>query len=260
MGRILLALAVGALLAACGDGDTTARDQPEDDPTIRAGEYVVTDLTEAGEPRATVPGSEIRIRFEDGALRLNAGCNHLFGDYTLVGDRLTVGQVGGTEMGCPPPLMDQDAWLADVLQRPITVGTDPLTLTAGDVVLTLTPREEVSPDRPLVGTTWTLDGLIDGKTASSLPMGVEPPTLRLEADGSATFHTGCNGAGARYEVQGDQVTWIDPVQTLIACQDARGELERHVTAVLDGPTAWSIKERRLTITKGGKGLMYVARR
>lgn len=235
-------------------------DDPDDGPRL-AGEYVVTAATEGGETHAFVPGSQVRLTFEDGALKANAGCNHLFADFRLEGDRLEVGPVGGTEMGCSPELMAQDSWLSGVLTGSLTVTTEPLALTKGEVVLELTPRAEVSPDLPLVGTTWTLNGFIDGETASSLPMlpsGSTPPTLELKADGTAGWGTGCNGAGSRYEVNGGQVTWIEPVQTLMACEDARGEVERHVTAVLEGATTWSVKERTLTITKGDKGLTYVA--
>lgn len=159
MGRILLALAVGVLLAACGDGDTTARDEPDDDPTIREGEYVVTAVAQAGEPRPLVEGSRMRVRFRAGTMTVNAGCNHLSSDYDLVGDELRLGPMAGTEMGCPKPLMDQDEWLAEVLAQPVTVGNDPLTLTAGSVVFTLewqgeNPPPATDPD----GSTSSTDG------------------------------------------------------------------------------------------------------
>lgn len=145
-----LVLAAGVLLAACSGGGTTARDEPADGPVvIPEGEYAVTSVEEGGEPRPLVEGSEIRMRFRDGTLNVHAGCNHLFGDYVLAGDELTVGQIGGTEMGCAPALMRQDDWLADVLARPITVAQAPLTLTAGDVVLTLellAPNSSPVPD------------------------------------------------------------------------------------------------------------------
>jgi heat shock protein HslJ len=153
MGRILLAVGVVVLLAACGDGDTTARDQPADGPTIPEGEYVVTSVEQAGEPRALVSGSRMRLRFRDGTMSVNAGCNHLSSDYDLVGDELRLGPMAGTEMGCPQPLMDQDDWLAGVLAETVTVGNDPLTLTSGDVVFTLEltatdPSSASDPDEP----------------------------------------------------------------------------------------------------------------
>lgn len=134
------------VLTACTDGGETRAtdDAARPSVTVQEGEYVVTDVEQAGRPRPLVEGSTMRVRFQDQTMTVHAGCNHLSSDYELEGSTLRLGPMAGTEMGCPEPLMEQDAWLADVLRRPVTVGEDPLSLAAGDVVFVL----RRAPGRP----------------------------------------------------------------------------------------------------------------
>ena len=94
---IVLAAAM-LLISSCGDdGDsdpqTTGRTVPDLDGTS----WIASAITEAGRPRALVPGSELRVDFADGAVSINAGCNHLGGSYTLSEDaELATGPMEGT--------------------------------------------------------------------------------------------------------------------------------------------------------------------
>ncbi len=60
-----------------------------------------------------VPDSVIRISFEDGSVSINAGCNTMFGAYTVDGDVLSAPTLAMTEMACDPALMEQDTWISD---------------------------------------------------------------------------------------------------------------------------------------------------
>ena len=62
-----------------------------------------------------VPGSEIEMRFKDGSLSVNAGCNTLFGGASIEGDDLVVPALASTRKGCEDALSRQDAWLTDFL-------------------------------------------------------------------------------------------------------------------------------------------------
>lgn len=251
---MLVALLLLVTASACGTEVSPGSAPTGDD---LAGSYVVTAVTEGGERRDLVPGSEIRLTFTDGTLGLHAGCNHLSGEYTLDGDRLRVGGIGGTEMGCPKPLMEQDQWLAGLFEGTVKVGHDPLTLTAGDVVLTLTPREEASPDRPLVGTRWVLDGLVGGDAVSSVPAG--PKVVLSLRDRSAEITGLCNGWSAETTVADGAISWAPGMRTLMACADERRQrLDNEVSALLAGRTAYEIEERTLRVTRGGRGLVFVA--
>lgn len=255
--RQVAALAAVALAAGCGaetgDGDADARSGGR--TPIEGRTLVVTKVTDAGRPHEIVPGSQIRLELSDGSLRLHAGCNHLSGDYEIDGDTITVGPVGGTEMGCPPTLMAQDTWLAGLFAEPVAVGESPLTLTAGDVVLELADRESVSPDVPLTGSAWQLESLGNGGSVSSVPSGVRAELVIAE-DGSVRLETGCNQATGTVEVDGDVISWGALAVTRKGCADpAAGAVERQVLGVLAGDTTYRIEEQSLTITNRDAGTL-----
>lgn len=257
--KIWLTVPVVALaLAGCGeksDDDATPR-SGDSGPTLE-GVYVVTAITDGGSKHWPVDGSEIRLTFESGTLGMHAGCNSMSGDYTLEGDQLTVGPVGGTEMGCVEELMRQDTWLAGLFAEPVTVGEDPLTLTAGDVVLTLADRESVSPDRPLADSRWVLDGIIEGDSVSSVPAG--PDVVLTFTEGTASVVGLCNGLGSDVDLADDRIVWDQSgwARTQMACEDpARQQLDTTVSTFLTGPTAYEIEERTLTLTHGEQGLVF----
>lgn len=252
---VAAAITLAAALAGCGQPVDDA--DPRSSGSAPSGEYVVTDVTDGGKPRALVPGSEIRLSFRDGQLGARAGCNHLSAAYEIDGDVLTAGPMGGTEMGCPAPLMEQDTWLAGLFAEPVRLGDDPLTITAGEVVLTLVPREQAAPDRPLAGTRWVLDGVVQGDAVSSVPGG--PDVVLVLAGTTATITGLCNGWSADVAVGNGAVTWTPGMRTLMACADeARNQLDTDLSALLTGRTAYDIEERTLRLTRGESGLVFRA--
>jgi heat shock protein HslJ len=258
--RLGVALAL-LVLTGCGDrgaGGSTGRTDLHLDGTS----WIATSVTEDGADRPLVAGSTLRVDFSDGSIAVNAGCNHLHGDYRLTGDRLAVGALASTEMGCDQPLMDQDAWLSrTVLATPLTatVSGDTLTLSRPGLELVLTDRRVASPDVPLQGTTWQLDGIREGDAISTVPAGVRRPTLTIEPDGTVVLHTGCNSGGGTATVHGSTITFGPVITTKMACADPAGrQTEVAVLAVLDGAVTWSISERSLRLTHGDRGLVYRA--
>lgn len=191
-------LLVAALaLAGCGaPGDAagpstadSAADAPL--PDMLAGR---TFLSTSATGRELAPGSRVTLSFgDDGSVGANAGCNHLGGAPAWDGDVLTVPEMYMTEMACEQPLMDQERWLADLLTAGATValsGND-LTLAGGGVTLDLVDRTVADPDRPLAGTTWTLDGIVSGTgdsgAVSSAPQDFTV-TLRVGQDRLDVFN------------------------------------------------------------------------
>lgn len=259
---------LGLVLLSCGDGDGSdvASSDPGTDSASLEATYVVTGVTEGGAPRALVKGSEIRLRFEKGRLGVTAGCNTMGGTYTLDGTRLTVSDLSMTEMGCDSPLMEQDTWVAGLFTRAVQLTTGPdASLISGDVVLALTDREVVSPDKPLVGTRWVLDTLVDGDAASSLPQGSSgylTLTTKTRYDTSVPCGT---SQGGRYSVEGDRITFTSSSAGIADCfgtnPDVEGDnglVSEAFRSVLGADVRWSIEENRLTITRGDRGLGFTA--
>jgi heat shock protein HslJ len=125
----------------------------------------------------------------------------------------------------------------------------------GDTTLTLRDREVAQPDKPLEGTTWIADTLIDGDAASSVP---EDPKVYLRfVDGKVEGSDGCNGVGGEMQIAPGSVDFPEVTTTAIACgapgvQGAFGGLfGKTVTVELDGD--------RLTLTApSGTGLGFRA--
>jgi heat shock protein HslJ len=247
------------VLAGCGD-DGGSGATGRTDLRLDGTSWIGTKITQDGADRPLVAGSTLRVDFSGRSISAVAGCNHLHGDYTLSGDRLEVGTLASTEMGCDQALMDQDAWLSGtVLAAPLTAKVDghTLTLSRPGLEVVLTDRRIASPDVPLQGTAWQLDGIRDGDGVSSVPGGVRRPTLTIETDGTVVLHTGCNSGGSTATVDGSTIPFGPVITTKMACLDKAGQqTERAVLDVLDGSVTWSVTEQTLTLTKGNRGLVY----
>ena len=148
-------LAAAALLAVtltgCGDEEP---DTMAEDDAAPAARLSLDDLDGRAFASVRVDGhqlvrdTQVRLGFDGDALQANAGCNHLFGTLALEGDTLTTSNLGGTEMGCPDGLADQDAWLSEFLAAGPEVALDgeTLTLSKDGVVIELVEQEV--PDQP----------------------------------------------------------------------------------------------------------------
>lgn len=54
---------------------------------------------------------------EAGRVAGNSSCNRFFGSYTLMQDRIALGQLGGTRMACAPAVDEQEMRYLDALQK-----------------------------------------------------------------------------------------------------------------------------------------------
>lgn len=256
----VLALTILAALSGCGDetGSGSVGGTVDEQPDGTT--YVVTGVTEDDVPRPLVPGTEVRVGFDDGRLTVTAGCNTMSGTYTLDGTTLSVEPMSMTEMGCDPDRMAQDTWLAGLFAAPVQLVTGPRpTLTSGSTVLALADRRTVSPDLSLVGTKWLLDSI--GSTGASGSVSSVPGGVVASAtfeDGQVLTFDGCNGGSAPLTVDGDRLVVGERVQTLVGCLDARAEVSEAFNAVLAGTVRYSIEEQSLTLTKGDRTLGFRA--
>lgn len=75
---------------------------------------------EPGNLHEVLEGTQITATFEsaESQVRGSAGCNSYFGDYEIKGNKLTIGQVGSTEMYCMEPegVMEQETEYLKALQ------------------------------------------------------------------------------------------------------------------------------------------------
>ena len=255
---ILILLALG--LAGCGRGTTSqagATDSAGGEPWGRT--FLSTSVTENGQPRPLVAGTRITLTFmEDGhRLGAQAGCNSMGGQASFTGGRMIVGDLSTTEMGCDPPRHAQDEWLARFLtSRPEWSRSDEtLTLDNGTTRIVLEDKKVADPDRPLRGTKWVVDTIIEGDSASSVPAG--EAYVVFEDGDHFQGNTGCNGMGGNSVVHEDssKITFSEVISTKMACNDDRMRLERAVLGTLKGDVDYRIDAAFLRLdAPNGHGL------
>jgi heat shock protein HslJ len=265
MGRIWPAVASGIALvlalSACGDPSGAGAGGTGGDGWPGERTFLSTSVTEAGRDRPLVPGSRIMLSFgDDGTIDAQADCNHLASSAKIEHSRLVVvGGLAGTEMGCDPALMDQDSWLAAFLmaQPTFRLSGDELVLGSDDTQIKLLDRRVADPDRPLAGTRWVVDTIIQGESASSIP-GDREAVLRFDGSGRFTGSTGC------VEVTGTARVLSDTIRIAVdgepVCEPADAQpLHDAVLRTLRGDVGYRIEARRLTLTgPGGWGLGLAA--
>jgi heat shock protein HslJ len=249
---------LAAVVAGCGDAqDPRAGASPAPAAGLEGRSFAST----AGGGHRLVPGSRVTIAFEAGRLSANAGCNTLSGGWSVADGRLrTDGELAQTQIACDEALMDQDDWLSAFLSGAPRVALDGerLTLSGDSATLELI---EAAPDgpRPIAGTRWRLTtlGRPDG-TVSSVPAGVKPPTLLIDADGVVELFAGCNSGGGRAEVRDDGFIDFGSIAlTRMACGRSAMAVELAVVAMLDGRVAAGFSgEGDLSLARGGKHLVF----
>ena len=275
---LLAVLAVLAIAAAgCGgggEGDDAGPGGTGGDADVPTAEdldgrtFLVTSWTV---PLA-LDGDVVRISFSDGELSFTAGCNTHTGSYRLDGDRLVVQTMMSTMMGCDPELHERDEYLAALLQGGervqqlvVDLDGDVLVLTNDQARIELLDEQVALPDAPLVGTTWTLTTILTGTgpdgTASSVPAGVEPPTIELAEDGTVALFDGCLASTTTVEVGAEALTFGAVDSTDQACDgssEGRRVLDAVHAVIQAGDVSYALDGTSLTLTRGDRGLVFIA--
>ncbi len=255
-------------VSACGDENVTSGPEATspgagvaseqlDGRTFRGTDVIGHDLA---------VGTEVSLTFEAGRLSTSAGCNTSTGAYALDDGVLrTEGDRATTAMGCPPEREAQDQWLAQLLSDGVDLSLDGdvLTLTSGDGGdVTMTLRSGDAGLASLTGTTWMLTTIISGDAASSVPAGVDQPTLRIGEDGTAEIFAGCNRGGTAVGTtttdRGEALSFGPIRLTKMACAQDAMTVEAAVLAVLEAEPTFTISaDRGLTLTApDGTGLEF----
>lgn len=265
---VLLVLVLLAV-AGCGGrgGGMTGGDQgpppggSADGESLWGRTFLLAEGYRDGDPMASVAGTEITLRFDENhRLVANAGCNTMSGQASLDGGELAVDGLETTEMGCDEPRMAQDKWVGEFLTSTPTweLADDKLTLSGGGTELVFADRAVADPARPLTDTVWTVDTLVDGQAASSVPAGTPPATVEF-GQGKAKVFTGCNSGSAGYRLSGDTITFEPLILTRKACPGEIMTLESAVVAVLEGSVTYGVESDVLTLKHpSGKGLQLRA--
>ena len=90
--------------------------------------------------------------------------------------------------------------------------------------------------------------LVSVEGFSTIPAGVEVPTLRFDADGNVGGNTGCNMAGGTYETSGSKLTIGQMSSTMRACLAPEGnELEAAFVRALGNTREYRVTAETLEL-------------
>ncbi|MBD0709171.1 META domain-containing protein [Streptomyces sp. CBMA291] len=261
-GGALVGAGLVLLLAGCGTagaGGPGPGAVPPDLPV--AGTYwTIGAVTVDGQRSAAPDGARLAFG-TDGQVHGDNGCNSFGATVAVRGDLLTVSPGGSTAKACPEDRGRFESAWTKAFTGPLrgTLKGQALTLTAPDGRNSLELKAE--PSAPLRGTPWRIDGLVSGETASALPTDSGTKArLVIGADGRITGNLGCNNFSATARVEGGTLTVEGPAATTrMMCSSPQMRLETQLYALLDGPLAYRLDHRTLTLTTPeGKGFTATA--
>ncbi|MEV6331360.1 META domain-containing protein [Streptomyces sp. NPDC051909] len=256
--------ALALLLSACGTTEGTRPGGGAGTPDLPvAGTHWTIAAATADGVRSVAPGGA-QLDFEkNGQAHGTSGCNGFGAEVAVKGDTLTVSLGPVTAIGCPADRQRFETALLKAFTGELKGKQSGASLVLASADGRNSVELTAEPDAPLLGTTWKVDGLVSGDTASSLPAGSGTKArLVLGADGRATGNLGCNNfsAAVRVDEKARTLTVEGPAATTrMICTGPQMALETRLYELLDGPLAYRLNHRMLTLTDAlGEGLTATA--
>ncbi|MCS6847742.1 MAG: META domain-containing protein [Anaerolineae bacterium] len=199
--------------------------------------------------RPPLAEATITLNFEVNRVNGSDGCNRFMGGYTLDGFNIAFGQLAGTLMACPEPVMKQAADFQQALAnaRSFSVAEGRLTLLdeAGNAIATFVVQET-----DLAGTMWTVLSYNNGKQAVvSVITGTEL-TVMFDAEGRIGGNAGCNNFTGPYKTEdGGKITIGPLASTRKLCNIPEGVMEQEAQflAALETAATYRIEGDRLQL-------------
>lgn len=220
-----------------------------------------------GEQIPILDSHPLTMTLESSEIGGTAACNSYGGRYRLSADAFS-NEIGFsiedglsvTEMAChPAEVMESERRFLESLLSVDTVelGNQQLVLRGDQTELTFKLLPPV-PTSGLTGTTWVLEGLVQGDAVSSPMSSAEPATLELFEDGTFVGSTGCRTISGSYQVTGAEVQFTN-WGAEGECPDELVEQDTRVISALEAGFRVEIEENRMTTwVAGDEGLVYRA--
>ncbi|WP_410789773.1 META domain-containing protein [Kribbella sp. C-35] len=226
--------------------------------------YLSTAVVEDGVPKQLAPNTRIRLGFArvpnknaDGprvydVVRADVGCNSL-GTSVAAGELLTDGRLsipglGGTQVGCLPPLREQEDWLKTFLTSKPSwrLNGDELALASGGTTITLLDRKIAEPDFPLDGIRWKVVTTITNADLRHHRYHAEQAWISFDG-GHLTGWSGCNEHSGVVTRNNTELTFSQVAIPDRACAAETAEVEAAILATLGPAVAYTIDHNQLTL-------------
>ena len=172
----------------------------------------------AGKPTATQDAKrEAQLQFQTGGrVSGSDGCNRITGTYQLTGDRITFGQMAGTQMACLNP-SGTEAPFRDALKSATrwAVAGDRLELfDSSGTRLAMFTAAQASGSAPLpglAGTSWQLVKFQGSDDSTLTPDDRAKYTIEFAAGGQLTARVDCNRGRGTWKSSGPNQLQLGPL-------------------------------------------------
>jgi heat shock protein HslJ len=242
LAAVLLA-SLGLVAAGCGS-DATSGAGSTSAATTASPEDVAWVLT-SGLDVAGWEDTPPTVTFSNGVAGGFSGCNRYTGHYVLDGSKVTITEVGSTQIACDSPRGDVERAYTDAFAKVRTWSLDGDALVLGDDGGKELLRFEAASPRG----SWTATSVRLPGSVSSIVEGTEI-TAVFGADGTVTGSAGCNTYTATYSQAGNRTTISAPASTRKACSDPEGVVAQEAAYLAALPTTG-----RFEVAGGGLTLL-----
>lgn len=208
-----------------------------------------------------LPGTQLFIRFEDGAVSGSAGCNSFNGTYELSGRFITFGPLATTMMACEEAVMDQEATFLTNLQNAATYSVNLERLLFVDEAGATLLNFEIGSTETILDQTWVAGFIGDGDGGLTPVIPGTEITAVFASDGTLTGSAGCNQYNTTYEASVDSISITGPIATtrkLCSEPESIMDQESAYLLALESAATWEVfrNQFNLSDTEGNVVLQF----
>ena len=208
------------------------------------------------------PKREAHLLFHsDGRLSGSDGCNGLAGSYQLNGDRVTFGQMAGTQMACLNPSGTEGPFREALKNAArLTIAGDRLELldAAGMRLAMFSATSQGSarlPSSGLTGTSWQLVTFQSSDDSTLTPDDRRSYTIEFAANGRLNARIDCNRGRGTWKASGSSNLELGPL-ALTRAKCPTGSLHDQIVKQWGNIRSYIIKDGHLFLALMADGGIY----
>ena len=206
------------------------------------------------------PKREAHLQFQAGRISGSDGCNRILGSYQRDGDRVTFGQVAGTQMACLNPTgMEAPFRTALGKTARLSLGGDRLQLfdAGGTQLAAFAAAQSSAASAPagLAGTSWQLVKFEGGDDTVRTPDDRAKYTVDFGADGRLAARVDCNRGRGTWKSGGPSRIEFGPL-ALTRAKCASGSLHDQIVKQWGNIRSYVIRDGHLFLALMADGGIY----
>ena len=254
-------MAVAIALSACGSHDDVGTSDAVDQTSTSASVSSAGDPSGAwvlvSGPRDPIPGWDVTVEIDSDRIGGTAACNGYDGTVEVGDGIITVSELIATEVACESDIQQLEQTFLTSLgsASAYSASNERLEITTPQGVWRFDRLAPV-PTAELVGTTWVLDGYVDGDSVST-EAGMGDAFIKLSDDGTVLGATNCREFSGTWIETGSEIVFTAFAADGDCPNETASDLDsRIITVLVDGFRA-EIDGDRLNVTsQSDEGLTF----